>query len=71
MIAPALLLTVARLVARARIEPLLQRISNWMTKHAAGATAWIVGIVGFLMARDAAFRLGLFDSLANLGVQVS
>jgi hypothetical protein len=42
-----------------------------MTRHAAGATAWIVGIVGFLMARDAAFRLGLFDSLSNLGVQVS
>jgi hypothetical protein len=30
------------------------------------AMAWVVGIVGFLLARDAAFRLEL---LADLGVR--
>lgn len=71
MIAPAAVLTCLRVVARRRIEPVLQRISAWMTKNAAGTTAWVVGIVGFLVARDAAFRLGLFDALGGFGVQVS
>jgi hypothetical protein len=59
MILPALTLLGVRLALRGRIEPLLQRISRWLAN---GETlAWIVGIVGFLLARDAAFRLGLFE----------
>lgn len=57
MIVPALLLLVLRLVAGTRIEPLLNRVSTWMANS--NALSWIVGIVGFLLARDAAFRLGL------------
>ena len=49
------------------VEPALTRFSEWMTKHAASTTAWIVGIVGFLIARDAAVTLGLFDELSKLG----
>jgi hypothetical protein len=60
MVLPALALLGARLVARRAVEPLLERINAWMTKHAASTTAWVVGIVGFLLARDAAGRLGLF-----------
>lgn len=59
MIAPALILMVLRLIAGHRIEPFLTRISNWMANS--NALAWIVGIVGFLLARDAMVRLDLFS----------
>jgi hypothetical protein len=67
MVLPALVLLVARVVAARAVEPALTRLSDWMTKHAASTTAWIVGIVGFLLARDAAVALGLFDALSELG----
>jgi hypothetical protein len=66
MVLPALVLLVARVVAARAVEPALTRLSDWMTKHAASTTAWIVGIVGFLLARDAAVALGLFGPLSEL-----
>lgn len=57
MVAPALVLLGLRIVARAQVEPVLQRISRWMEKSGGETTAWIVGIVGFLLARDAAGRM--------------
>ena len=57
MIAPALLLLVARLAAGRHLIPVLTRLSDWMVRS--NTMAWIVGIVGFLLARDAVFRLGL------------
>jgi hypothetical protein len=65
MVLPALLLLTARLVARSAVEPLLVKINDWMVKHAAGTTGWVLGIVGFLLARDAAWRLGLLETLLN------
>lgn len=65
MVVPALALVIGRLAARRQIEPLLTKIGNWMSRHAASTTAWVVGIVGFLLARDAAVRLGLLDALAD------
>jgi hypothetical protein len=65
MVLPALALLAARLVARNAVEPLLVRMNDWMTKNAASTTGWIVGIVGFLVARDAAWRLGLLEMLFN------
>ncbi|RRS01769.1 GAP family protein [Glycomyces terrestris] len=65
MVLPALALLTARLVARNAVEPLLVRINDWMTRNAASTTGWIVGIVGFLVARDAAWRLGLLEQLLN------
>jgi hypothetical protein len=59
MIAPALLLLAVRLATGHRIDPLLVRVSDWMARS--NALAWIVGIVGFLLARDAAFRLGFIQ----------
>lgn len=71
MIAPALVLLVARVLAQARVEPLLGRINDWFVRHAAGATSWIVGIVGFLVARDALARGGLLtEVLARFGVEI-
>ncbi|MFW6599975.1 GAP family protein [Propionibacteriaceae bacterium Y2011] len=68
MVTPALLLMVVRLVARQAVEPLLQRVDGWLTRNAAGATSWIVGIVGFLVALDAFGRVGtpLLAFLDNL-----
>lgn len=67
MIAPALVLLLVRLVARRLLEPALQRLAAWLTRTGAETTAWVIGIVGFLLARDAANRLGLFEFLDRLG----
>ncbi|OUZ08655.1 hypothetical protein BHE97_13380 [Aeromicrobium sp. PE09-221] len=67
MILPALVLTALRLTARGIIEPLLQRIARWMEKNGGETTAWIVGIVGFLIARDALNRVPeVLDFLSSL-----
>ena len=63
MVLPALVLLVVRSVASRAIEPALARLSGWMERNAAETTAWIVGILGFLLARAAAVELGLFDAL--------
>jgi hypothetical protein len=60
MILPALVLLAVRLASGRRIVPVLTRLSDWMARS--NALAWIVGIVGFLLARDAAVRLGLLGA---------
>ncbi|WP_104476006.1 GAP family protein [Microterricola pindariensis] len=65
MVLPALLALAARLFAAGAVEPLLQRLSGWLSKNAAETTAWIVGIIGFLLARDAALKLSLFDGFLS------
>lgn len=57
MIAPALVLTAARVFAARLVARPLGRLDAWLTKNAASTTAWVVGIVGFLVARDAIGRL--------------
>ncbi|MEU4423263.1 GAP family protein [Actinoplanes sp. NPDC024001] len=57
MIVPAVLLLALRLVAGEWVSKPLTRISDWMANS--NTLAWIVGIVGFLLAYDAAARLGL------------
>ncbi|QTX03640.1 GAP family protein [Agromyces archimandritae] len=59
MIAPALVLLALRIVARPLVEPALRRLADWLQRNAAENTAWIVGIAGFLIARDAWVALGL------------
>ncbi|MER6007511.1 GAP family protein [Nonomuraea angiospora] len=57
MILPPLALMGLRAVAGAWLEPKLEWLRAWMSKHAASALSWGVAIVGFLLARDAAFYL--------------
>lgn len=57
MIAPALVLMAGRLFAARLVARPLARLDAWLTKNAASTTAWVVGIVGFLVARDAIGRL--------------
>ncbi|WP_328529618.1 GAP family protein [Nocardioides sp. NBC_00368] len=53
MIAPALVLTALRVLAAPLVARPLALLDGWLIKHAASATAWAVGIVGFLLARAA------------------
>lgn len=62
MIAPALVLLVLRLVAAPLVQRPLERFAAWMERTGAENTAWIIGIIGFLIARSAATELGLFDA---------
>ncbi|MCK5890175.1 GAP family protein [Aeromicrobium sp.] len=62
MVLPALLLAVSRAALGARIEPSLRRLDAWLTRQADEMTGWVFGIVGFLLAGDAAQALGLLGA---------
>lgn len=57
MVVPAAVLLLGRMLLRSLIEPMLERMNNWISKKATGATGWVLAIAGFLVARDAAARL--------------
>lgn len=59
MVAPALLLLALRLALGDRVEAPLARLSAWLDRHTAGATYWVLAIVGLLLAGDAAQALEL------------
>lgn len=68
MVLPALVLLGLRLVARRRVEPVLARIAAWLERTGAETTAWVVGIVGVLVALDALERLP--QLAGQLGISV-
>lgn len=57
MILPAATLTGLRGVLHSRLEPPLRRVDGFLSRHADSAIGWVMGIAGFLIARDAAIRL--------------
>ncbi|MFI6432982.1 GAP family protein [Rhodococcus oryzae] len=57
MVLPACLLILARTVAHTRVEPWLTRADGFLSRHADSALGWVLGIAGFLIARDAAVQL--------------
>lgn len=59
MILPPLVLLGLKTVAGGWLDPKLERLRAWMRRHSASAIGWTLGIVGFLVARDAAGRLFL------------
>lgn len=63
MILPAIVLMIVRLVAHEKITAPLGRINDWIMKHTAGATPWLLAILGFLLLRAAIERLGGLDAL--------
>ncbi|WP_432051013.1 GAP family protein [Verrucosispora sp. NA02020] len=65
MILPAVVLLGARVAWPRRIEPLLARLNAWIVRSSGSMLGWVLGIAGFLIARDAAVRLELFELLAN------
>ncbi|NYI70687.1 hypothetical protein GGQ54_001247 [Naumannella cuiyingiana] len=65
MIAPALALIGVRLALGEGARARLARIRDWVARQAAASVPWVLGIIGFLLARDAAWRLGLLDMLGS------
>lgn len=57
MVAPVLVLWCLRRAAATRIGPKLRRLEAWMQRQTGSATAWVVGILGFLLAANAAAAL--------------
>lgn len=57
MVLPALVLLALRVLAASRIRPTLERVAAWMERTGAETTGWVVGIIGFLLARDALTRI--------------
>lgn len=66
MIVPAMVLLVLRLIAAPLVQRPLERFAAWMERTGAENTAWIMGIIGFLIARSAATELGLFEAIGQL-----
>lgn len=66
MVAPALILLGLRLTLRSKIETHLQRLASWMERTGTENTAWILAIVGGLLARDAMQHLQLLEWLGRL-----
>ena len=65
MVLPAVVLLGARLASPRLVEPVLVRLNAWIVRSSGSMLGWVLGIAGFLIARDAAVRLGLFEMLAN------
>ena len=65
MILPAVVLLLLRIVAAPVVQRPLERFAAWMERTGAENTAWIIGIIGFLIARSAATELGIFDALGG------
>jgi hypothetical protein len=59
MVLPALILLVARLTAARALDRPLSALDRWLTNNAASTTAWVVGIVGVLLALNAANSLNI------------
>jgi hypothetical protein len=57
MILPALVLLSMRMMVGERIRPVLLNVDQWITRNAASALGWVLGIAGFLIAGDAITKL--------------
>ncbi|MGO1833891.1 MAG: GAP family protein, partial [Actinomycetaceae bacterium] len=58
MITPALVLVTLRVVAARLVDGPLRKLDSYLTRTAATTTAWVVGIVGVLLALHASAALG-------------
>ena len=59
MVLPALVLLALRVAAARAVDRPLRRLAAWLQRTGAENTAWIMGIIGFLIARAAAGGLGI------------
>lgn len=57
MVLPALVLLALRLLFRRQLERPLERLGAFIQRNSAEAIGWVLGIVGFLLATQAASRL--------------
>jgi cytochrome c biogenesis protein CcdA len=63
MVLPALILLLLRSAFARTVEPLLERVSGWFSRRGGDLIAWVLGVVGVLLALDAINRLT--DSVAG------
>ncbi len=66
MVLPAVVLLAGRLGAARVVEPLLRRVNDWMVRTGRENTAWILGIVGFLLAANALDGLGVLAQIDSM-----
>ena len=59
MVTPALLLLLLRQLGQRLVQPVLTWLDTWVARHGESAVGWIIGIAGFLIARDAFAKLAL------------
>lgn len=57
MVLPALVLFGIHAIVYEKIRPFLEKVSAWTLKNTSESLGWIIGIAGFLVARDAIIRL--------------
>jgi hypothetical protein len=55
-------LTAGRMLFGAALTPALRRVNDWIRRNERQDTAWILGIVGFLLLSTT----GVFDDLMGL-----
>ncbi len=63
MVLPAVILLAGRLGASGLVQPVLQRINDWMIRTGRENTAWIVGIIGFVLAANAMDGFGVLQQI--------
>jgi hypothetical protein len=63
MVLPALVLLGGRIGAAGLVEPLLQRVNAWMERTGRENTAWLLGIIGVILAANALDGLGVLDQI--------
>jgi hypothetical protein len=63
MVLPAVILLAGRLGASGLVQPVLQRINDWMIRTGRENTAWIVGIIGFVLAANAMDGFGVLQQV--------
>ncbi len=61
MVLPALVLLIGRIGAARVVEPLLHRVNGWIERTGRENTAWILGIIGFIVAANALDGLGVIN----------
>ncbi|KKI86294.1 GAP family protein [Shouchella clausii] len=64
MILPALILLMGRVFAHNLLKKPLIHLEIWLSKNARNTTAWIIGIVGFILAANAIYELELYHLMA-------
>ncbi|WP_158578488.1 GAP family protein [Spongiactinospora rosea] len=59
MILPAIVLTIARRAAHRTVEPLLQRVNDWLTRNTPKILGWTLGGIGISVTLNAVLRIFL------------